>query len=341
MKRIRKLLTWVLTILMLSGLPFAAADTVHVNQTLESMFITLHLDADVENWEKGTPLTIYRTDYPMLDAQNWAKMFDGDTANVWSNGKSISLERNGMFAKYFSEEARLCIRFSLTDYLIGWAFATEGKQAAGLTTTPEEAQATAQAWIDQLNTTLGWDGYVFSACYTMPSAEEWYDHVGDSGFQRDDGGASTGCYVVEFVKMVGSYSAAYDQSPYWDITTSPYTKGDHIQITVDDTGIGYIEGYCRSYEASETVALQVTLNEAIEILYQNMDYAECYPEEMPCEITEISLCYRLVQTLPVSDENAAVQMEARPAWRFASNINRWDQQTFFMFVDAVTGEVLP
>lgn len=87
--------------------------------------------------------------------------------------------------------------------------------------------------------------------------------------------------------------------------------------------------------------LQVTLNEAIEILRQNMDYAECYPEEMPCEITQISLCYRLVQMLPVSDEDAAVKMEARPAWRFASNINRWDQQTFFMFVDAVTGEVLP
>lgn len=339
MKHIRKICAWVVVLAMLIGT--ASAETIHVDQTLESMFITLHLDADVEDWEKGTPLTIYRTDYPMLDAQNWAKMFDGDTANVQSNGKSISLEQNGMFAKYFSEEARLCIRFSLTDYFIGWAETSKGEQATGLTTTPDEAQATAQTWINQLNTTLGWDGYVLSACYTMPSEEEWDEHVGASGFQRKDNSDPAGCYVVEFVKMLDNYSVAYDQSPYLDISTSPYTKGDHIQITVDDTGIGYIEGYCRSYEASETVALQVTLNEAIEILCQNMDYAECYPEEMPCEITQISLCYRLVQMLPVSDEDAAVKMEARPAWRFASNINRWDQQTFFMFVDAVTGEVLP
>lgn len=341
MTHARNLFVWSLTLLMLFCASTAAAETIHVDQTLESMFITLHLDADVENLEKGTPLTIYATDYPMLDAQSWAKMFGGDATNVQTDGKSISLKQNGMFAKYFREEARLGVSYSAKDYFEGWAFATKGQQATGLTTTPEEAQTIAQAWIDQLNTTLGWDGYVFSACYTMPSEAEWDEHVGASGFQRKDGSDPSGCYVVEFVKMLGNYSVAYDQSPYWDISTSPYTKGDHIQITVDDTGIGDIEGYCRSYEVSEMATLQVTLNEAIEILRQNMDYAECYPEEMPCEITQISLCYRLVQMLPVSDEDAAVKMEARPAWRFASNINRWDQQTFFMFVDAVTGEVLP
>lgn len=341
MKYIWKSLAWVLAVFMLSGASPAAAEMIHVDQTLESKFLTLHLDADVENLEKGMPLTIYATDYPMLDAQNWAEMFDGDAASIKYNGRSLLLEQNGVAATYWPKEARLGIRYSLTDHLIAWSDATKGEQAAGLTTTPEEAQATAQAWIDQLNTTLGWDGYVFSACYTMPADDEWDEFFGASELQQNDGSASSGCYVVEFVRMLGDYSVAYDQSPYLDIITSLDTKGDHIQIIVDDDGIVYIKGYCRSYEARETAALQITLDEAIALLRENMDYAECYPEEMPCEITEISLCYRLVQTLPRSDEDAAVKMEARPAWRFASDINRWDQQTFFLFVDAITGEVLP
>lgn len=341
MRKFRSFISTALFIVLLLSCNYVSAETIHVDQTLESKFLTLHLDADVENLEKGTPLTIYATDYPMLDTQNWAEMFDGDAARIKSDGTSFSLEQLDTYAKYWLKEARLGVRYSLTDHFIAWSDATKGKQATGLTTTPEEAQATAQAWIDQLITTLGWDGYVFSACYTMPADDEWDEYVGASKLQQNDSSTSSGCYVVEFVKVLGNYSVAYDQSPYLDIITSLNTKGDHIQIIVDDAGIGQIKGYCRSYEAREMAALQITLDEAIEILRENMDYAECYPEEMPCEITEISLCYRLVQTLPRSDEAAAVKMEARPVWRFASNINRWDQQIFFMFIDAITGEVLP
>lgn len=340
MKHMRRLLAGVVGLLMLFGSP-AVGETIHVDQTLESMFLTLHLDADVENWEIGTPLIIYKTDYPLLDTENWAKMIHGDAANVQITENQIRIAQNDCYAVYWYEEARYGFGYSGRDYFRAWSYATEGKQATGLTTTPAEAQAIAQSWIDQLNTILGWDGYVFSACYTMPSEVEWDEHVGASGFQQKDDRDPMGCYVIEFVKMLGSYSVAYDHSPYFDMTNFVDTEGDHILLYIDDAGIGKIDGYCRSYEVSETATLQVTLDEAIEILQQNMDYAECYPEEMPCEITQISLCYRLVQMLPVSDEDAAVKMEARPTWRFASNINRWDQQTFFMFVDAVTGEVLP
>lgn len=70
----RKVMAAILTIVSLLTTA-AAAETIHMNQTLESTFLTLHLDADVKNIPEGTPLTIYETDYPPLDAQNWAKFF--------------------------------------------------------------------------------------------------------------------------------------------------------------------------------------------------------------------------------------------------------------------------
>lgn len=322
-----------------------AAETIHVDQTLESAFLTLHLDADIEKLPQGTPLTVYETDYPPLDAQSWVKMFPDEAikqVEMFSDKKNLSIEMNEMYAKYFSEEARLGYRYVLKDYFRIWENATVGQQATGLQITPEQAINMAQVWIDKFQDVSGWNGYILDSCYTMPSEKEYYEILAAMGIDisYDDEITTEGCYVVEYVKNLTGYTVAYDYSPYIDERKAD-TRGDYIQLFIDDSGIGYVTGYGRSYNAMGTESLQITLDEAIDILRENMDYAECYPDEMPCEITEISLCYRLVQTLPVSDKDAAVRMEARPAWRFAAGINRWNQQVFFMFIDAVTGEVLP
>ena len=247
-----------------------------------------------------------------------------------------------MFAKYHPEEAWIGLSYFIKDYFRVWEYATIGQQATGLHTTSEQAVDTVQAWMDQFQTALGWEGYILGACYTMPSEKEYLDILAAKGITawREDEITTKGCYIIEFVKDLDGYTVAYDISPYMD-EHNAYTRGDHIQLFIDDDGIGNVTGYGRSYNATGTESLQITLDETIDILRENMDYAECYPDEMPCEITEISLCYRLVQTLPVSDEDAAVRMEARLAWRFAAGINRWNQQVFFVFIDAVTGEVLP
>ena len=64
MRKFRSFISTALLIVLLLSCNYVSAETIHVDQTLESKFLTLHLDADVENLEKGTPLTIYATDYP-------------------------------------------------------------------------------------------------------------------------------------------------------------------------------------------------------------------------------------------------------------------------------------
>jgi hypothetical protein len=134
---------------------------------------------------------------------------------------------------------------------------------------------------------------------------------------------------------------AIDAPSAKDDTMSYEFYGDVLQLYVDDGGVFRAEGYCRSYAKVKTEPLNTSLDEAIAILRENMDYVVFYPEGDTTVISEIGLCYRLVQTLPTHDKDVNARAEARPAWRFASCTKRKGQDTFVMFVDAVTGEVLP
>ena len=342
---IRKLIASILFIAVLLTATSAMADTVHIDKTLESMFLTLHLDADVENLSEGTQLTIYETDYPPFDTQSLTDMFLNGQANAQAevsiDEKDFTIECDEWSTSYFAEDARFVIGY-YKKYSLFWGYETVNQQATGLKTTPEEAINTAQELVDRLKSTLNWDGYTLNVCYTMPSEKDWLSNVATPEQQESRKGdpiETTGYYIVEYVKDIDGYTVAYDHSPYY-MDRYVDTQGDHLQIYIDDNGIGYVTGYVRSYNAEKQESLQITLDDAIGILQENMDYVECYPNEMPCEITEIGLCYRLVQSLPASNEDAAVKMEARPVWRFAAGINRNSQATFYIFIDAVTGEVL-
>lgn len=339
MKKVRKIILGIIAASLLTTGTVAGAESTYVNEMLESPFLALKLDAEVEIVPEGTPMTIYTTDYPPIDEQSWADMFLPKPADmreaVQIKGKIFSMDQGEISAKYFFDEARLWILYQAgKESFHAWDVAQTNQQAGGMTTTPEQAIEMAQDWIDCLERTLGWNGYVLNGCYTMPTEEEWILSL------EKDVDAFSGGYVVEYRKDLDGYPVAYDISPYLD-NTKAIIYGDSIQMDVDEDGIWRVTGYCRCYKPKETQSLQISLDEAIAILKENMDYVACYPTEMPCVISEIGLCYRLVQVLPVSDENAAVQTVARPAWRFASRINRFESTVFFMFIDAITGEVLP
>lgn len=345
MKKTMKVFVGMLVIVMSLTGTMATAESMHIERILESPFLTLKLDADVILPEPGKQMVVYETDHINIDAESWARMFSHD---ITFSGEMVErpngdylLRHGDMLARYFHNEARVYARYSSKEVSTWWDYAQKGIQAVGLSTTPQQAADISQEWIDKLNDILGWDGYVLSACYSMPAAVE-----GVMPGQEMDNAASdesmdaTGYYIVEYVRSLDGYHVAYDKSPYVDETLA-FLDGDQIQIYIDDDGIFRVDGFCRSYTAKQTETIQIPIEEAIGILEDNMDYVVCYPDETPCIINEIQLCYRLVQTLPTSDSDACVRTVARPVWRFASRINRNESDVFFIYIDAITGEVIP
>lgn len=317
----KKWLAMLVTMLLLAQMT-ASAETVHVEKDLTGIIVSVHVNADVEDIPVGTSLALYQTDYVKLDAKEWASMFQVQENAVQVNGGEVCIDAD-VFAKYFPKEVRLGIQYTDNEHYFDFKYA-KNQQAEGLKTTPEQAVELAQAWVNRAEAELGWDGYVLSECYTMPKMKEY--QLG-------------ACYLVEFKRMLGNYPVAHDELPI----ESPLgygIVGDCIRVEIDDDGIANVDGYCRSFEQTTTETIQISLEQAIDILEENLDYVPYYLNQSEFDITQIELCYRLVRTLPYSDANVEAQMEARPAWRFASGVNRWEQGVFVMFVDAVTGEIL-
>lgn len=317
-------------------------ETRHVDEVLESEYVTLILSADVQIPDGALSFPIYTSDYPPVDDALWCEAFFGSAdAPVTDELEGADLEDEGIarpefhrvlsmgdiFTLYSAREARLSVSYGSVEYLSDWHAAQEGAQAEGLETTPDEARAAAQIWIDSLRT-LGWDGFQISACYAMPAA-----------VLEEPMGAF---YIVEFTRELNGIPLAFDYPPRsGSIYSQVRLYGDVMKIYINDQGIFRAEGYCRSYSETNTVELSVSLDDAIAILRDNMDYVNASNESSTFEVTEIGLCYRLVQQLPSSDPDVQAKAEARPVWRFSSGINRNQTDTFTMFVDAATGEVLP
>lgn len=350
------LLAFAVTLLAPASAATAAAETteksaIHVEQTLQSPFLKLDLNADVTVYEKGTPLTIYTTDYARSDSAKWIEMFFGsadadvqDLVQVDEKNRSYypdierTYEKGDVFAHYTAYETRLYVTYEEFEITRWWSYAQIDEQAQGLHTTPQQAKDIAWDWVNRLDEIIGWDGFKLSACYTMPAVI--FGMMPDAQVEESEDESLLGYYVVEFDRVLSGIPVAHDEPPYTDDTKTDM-RSDVIQIYIDDRGIFLVEGQYRSFLEAKNEQLLISLDDAIGILRDHMDYVMFYPEEPNCEIDEMSLCYRLVQTLDTSDKDVNARMEARPAWRFASGVNRHMTDVFVMFIDAVTGEVLP
>lgn len=336
----------VLAIAVCSVGASAMADSTHVEDILESPFLKLELDAEVSIPQNDLQLSVYETDYPNTDAQSWLEMFSGNSRYenqyIDVSEHDISFERSNMHAKYFSQEARLSVYYDENkDVTVWWNFAKIGEQAPGISTAPSQAIELAQEWVDQLKTTVGWDGFVMSACYAMPSISPVaFQKQNDPISLEEETNSRTGFYIVEFVRDLAGVAVAFDKWPYLDDTQADL-YGDVLQIYLDDEGIFSVKGYYRNYKELRKEYIQISLEDAIEILRENMDYVRFYADDPQCIISEIGLSYRLVQVYPTYRDDACVRTEVRPVWRFASEVNRFRPDVFVMFVDAITGEVLP
>lgn len=321
----------------------------HVNTELESNFICLRIDADVYIPSTDMPIKIYSTDYAKADDKNWKLMFFGD-GNAPVKDELVGLDLNSeqifypdleqmfsigeVFTRYVANEARLFVTNRDVEITPLWGSEKKDQQAAGLEISPETAKKIAQSWIDDLAHVVGWNDLELQSCYTMPPN-------GNFSENNSSNHASTkGFYIVEYRHVLNGIPIAIDKPPYLD-ETKANIYGDVIDIFIDDNEIFRITGYYRECINTSASTLAISLNEAIQIIYDNMDYTIYDNNESLFEISEVEFCYRLVQTLETYDIDAIARVQARPAWRFASTINRNMFEEFVMFVDAITGEVLP
>lgn len=334
----KKFVCIILTALLSMFYTSALADSVHVNELITSPVFELQLDADVEM--PPIDIKLYETNGIDITLDKMTEFFgDGEHKTVESDFDDGYIYDDGKIrASYFPDEARIAVTYMEQDYTIGWTKAKTNEQAEGLTTTPEQATAMAQKWVDEFTGAFGLEGYKLNTCYTMPPYV--FEEEIKNGAINELGEPLTGCYIVEFDRQMDGIAVSRDISPYMYMETEFIADGDVLAVMVDDRGIVEIDVNCRNYVEKSTETIQIQFEDAMEIFRENMDYVECYPE-MPCVIDEISLCYRLVQHLPEYDENALVCTQVRPFWRFASDVGRFNRtDVYFLLIDAITGEVI-
>lgn len=350
-KQVCILLMMTVAFLIRIGDAACAENITHVSTTLTSPFLRLDLDANVILPSDDAPIPVFSSDYASINDVAWREMFFGDANSpvvdelagmsdaelkaqmIFDKTMEHAYSAGDVFTRYVAHEARICIVYQEKEFTPDWLSVQTDAQADGLQTTSVQAMQQAQAWIDQVTQKFGWNGFVFSECYTFPLTIPSYDKDNPQQIQ-------TGFYMVEFARTLAGIPIAYDTVLSRDSVQADIT-GDRIQLFIDDSGIFYVAGYCRSYTQQNADCITVSLDDAIAIVKDNMDYVEAYRNDSTFSISQIELCYRLVQQLDISDKDAYVRTLARPAWRFASAINRNNKDQFVIFVDAITGDILP
>ncbi len=330
------------------GIPVKQVNSmIHVTQELTGSFFHLMIDADVQPIETGIRLPTYRTNYPSSSKEAWLEVFFGDSrAEIADNfeGKSMDELLSNLVAdkdrerayslgekhtRYQSYFCTLVYCSTEMEIVRNSSSAIEGVQADGLTMTPEQARGIAQGWIERFSEKFEWKGFTWSHTYALPSNDGKY-------VENSKNYISTGIYLVEYERFLNGIPVACDVLPNSEV------EGDVLQLYIDDSGLLRIDGVCRSYEEQGSAAINISLEDAIHILRENMDYVDAFPEEDSdgFAIQEVGLCWRLVPELKEDDMDYHAIMAVRPAWRFASGICRNQTNVFVMYIDAETGEVL-
>ncbi len=334
----------------------AGAQLRHIETTMDSPLQRLAISADVWEPALGTLLPIYFSDYPTANDADWKAFFFGAAADSAVSlvdlylRQGLSLNELGIhhpelehsykcgdqFVRYNAQDVLLSIQYRDQEVTTWWAEAVAGGQAEGLRTTSAEAITLAQEWLESFASTVGWSGLAVSQCYAIPRDNTLSNRGSDSRSTL-----ASGFYIVELERQLGKYALAVDFYFPADLLHAE-VRTDKLHVYIDDAGIFFIRGNYRNYRQSDIQPLTVTLDDALDILKANMEYTAFSNEEGEYEIRQISLCYWLKHTLPLYDADINAHMEARPVWRFASDTLRsgvYDR--FVMFIDAVTGEVLP
>lgn len=329
----------------------SSGERVHVEQVIDGAFFQFRLNADVANLPKGFEIPLYQSTFVINDDEAWINSFFGTADAAIINEKlapmfvdkyrehDIRYKSGEIFAAYNVFDGDFLIEYQAVDIYNNWYDIEINTQANGQNTTPHQAQTMAQNWVDALAENLQWNGFDLSVCYAMQHAiidtKSTYA-PSDSTLDVSEE-ELIGIYVVEFQKTLAGLPIVLDHAPI--SFGEAQVIGDVIDVYISDQGIIRVAGVCLDYTETGKEMLAVTLDDAIELFKENVDYSPFNTEDGYFDITEIGLCYKLIPALKGNDPDAQNNAMTRPVWRFASGINRNMTNVFVMYVDAVTGEI--
>lgn len=323
--------------------------SVLIDEKYKSEFLTLHLNAQVQAPNVGDQVEIFHSTYATIDSAGFKDFIFGPDARIREDLKSRTPEelkawgiRFPEHELYFDAEVNgkpistrydvafcfLSIRFNEYDRLIDWYHAAPARSDD----LPAEMKEAADNFIGGM-ANLGWDGFQFRDFYKIPG----------SGGKSTRSHKADPFYIGVYSRELNGIPVAVD-SVRWSISDDrPIQKADEMLVMADGDGIFRIDGCYRRYSSFSVERVCISLEEALDILRKNMDYSPIIrdiPKGEEILIPEIEFCYRLRPLLRPSDPDYEIEVEARPAWRFASKTNRQTYNEFVMFIDAITGEVM-
>ncbi len=242
-------------------------------------------------------------------------------------------------------DCALHIRLDSYDRLISWIEAADGQLN---TEEGKKAKKAADYYIESFKK-LGWDGLKFSNIYRMP---------GYNNSNRNQKGGPF--YVVHYRHFLDNIPIASDRrnaytpregsnpklSPDYrafDYEHKAVSTPDEMLVMADDDGVFRIDGAYRAFAPVKQEQINISFDDAVNILADNMDYSKILyiEKESTLNVSQIELCYRLTSLHDFQDTYFNIETETRPAWRFASKTCRdGESNIFYIFIDAVTGEIL-
>ncbi len=362
---IKKVLVLIIfTILLIySSICSVFGKEAHVlNTVLQSNMVKLIVTADVKLPPRET--NIYHTAFAPLNQDRLKalvfeeyksevlgfKEINGDDERLYHEFFLNVITEEGIYLGYKDANTNLFISYSGMDgkfkalldnsnRIFGFNNYQINQQAEGILLTPEAAKQLADHLVSQLGRS-GFESMTFSRVITMPP--------NTSGWENEENFKHEGYYMIEYRHMTKEgiplaidsfhYPELFDESS--DFFTQPR---DHLMVGVDDDGIFIVEGYYHTLISGEKVEVEISIDKAIEILEENMDYVNAFSKdekENVFIIDEVEFCYLQLQAYPHTDLRAGREMIVRPVWRFSSNLNFGnDDSVFTLFIDAITGEV--
>lgn len=317
-----------------------------VKQMIQSEGLTLALDAQVKTPMKGENVSIYQSAFATIDKKAFQKLVFGSGVKVGEELKKRTAQELKEWQIRFPEhelyfdarikgkpistryDVNLCalhVRFDDYDRLVNWYDALPN-QLGSYPASKEQADH----FIDGL-ADLGWNNLLYQDVFLIP------------GTGKSDKNSKGGPFqIVAYRRVIDGIPVAADALFPDGPNSFSIDEPDEMLIMTDEEGVFRIEGNYRFYQAVRKEKISISLDDALRILEKNVEGSRFVKAGAKREaaIKQIEFCYRLKPLLPPGHEDYKIELETRPAWRFATKTNRYMDEEFVMFIDAVSGEVI-
>lgn len=318
----------------------------HILRSIKGEYLTLEIDTHVQTPQANQTIKIYQSTYGTIDQDKFKELFFGSGVKVTNKIEQLTpeqlrqsmirnpehqllfeamVEDSNISTRYDVYYCYLSVMFDDYDRLINWYDAVPNQ-----TNEHSAIRDKADYYIDGL-ANLGWSEYRFEDVFRIPGTGKDDRNTKGNPFQ-----------IAVYRRVIDGIPVAVDDSRWNIMVTRRIMFPDEMLVMMDDKGVFRIHGSYRVYSPVREEQIMITLEDALRILEENVDYSPILSlsKDSTVNLSQIELCYRLKPLSTFGDPDYNIELETRPAWRFATKTNRNMDNEFIMFIDAITGEVM-